>query len=166
MVRFFYRLCLLFYVLVRPWHTAEAQEINVIQDLSFGTFAIRENTMPHSITINPDGSTTYDPDIISNVDANRGEYQFTDLPANVTFFVGLSFSNPPSEGGLMIDNQTPLSDGGGPQFTITTLIGEDLSTDNNGDGTLYVGGTLTTSGTGATYNSGSYTGQFDVTLFY
>lgn len=140
--------------------------MNEIQELDFGEFALRNNTAPHTITVAPDNSTVYDPDIISNIDAQRGEYEFSNLPPNVIFYVGISVPNPPTEGGLILDNPSNLTHGGGESFTLGNLTANDLVTDGAGDGTLYIGATLTTSGNSNTYADGNYNGSFDLTLYY
>lgn len=137
-----------------------------IQELDFGEFAIRNNAAPHTITVAIDNSTVYDPDIISNIDAQRGEYEFRNLPPNVIFYVGIAVPNPPTEGGLILDNPNNLTHGGGESFALGNFTANDLSTDGAGNGTLYVGATLTTSGNGNTYADGNFNGSFDLTLYY
>lgn len=152
-------------LLLVPALDGQAQEMSTIQPLSFGNLAVRQNTVPQSVRIEPDGSVSYDADIISRIDGQRGEYLFTNLPPNVVFQVGVTVPNPPSEGGLTLTNPSPVSHGG-QSFTLSDLRAQDLTTDGNGDGTLYLGATLTTSGTGTMYASGHYQGDFELTLLY
>lgn len=156
-------------LLLLPCPPSAAQDVTEIQPLSFGGIALRDNDIPHSIILPYDGSpASYDAEIIDNPGAppTRGEYEFTGLPPNVTFYVGISLSNPPTDGGLIIDNSTGATMGGSETFTIDSFTANDLSTDGAGNGTLYIGATLTTSGNGLMYDDGLHTGTFDVTLFY
>ncbi len=165
MKHFFYILAL-FCTLDLRGSPALAQDMTEVQALSFGEFATRNNSAQHTITVATDNSTVYDPDIISNIDAQRGEYSFTGLPANVIFYVGVAVPNPPTEGGLILDNSTGLDKTGSESFTLDNFTANDLSTDGAGSGTLYIGARLTTSGNSNPYDSGVYSGTFDLTLYY
>lgn len=146
-----------------------AQDINEVQQLSFGTFAILDNSAAHTIVVDPDNSVAYDPDLIPGTPANRGEYVFTGLPANTTFTLGVTIANPPTDGGVTLDNQTALSTGGGQNFTVSNFainVANEMITDNNGDATLHIGATLSTSGNGGFYNDGVFNGTYDITLYW
>ena len=78
---------------------AAAQVMTQVQALNFGTFAILDNAAPHTITIAPNNVASYDPSIVSGIEAERGHYTLTGLPANVTFYLGVSIPNPPKSHG-------------------------------------------------------------------
>lgn len=144
-----------------------AYTITETQKLSFGTFAPTRNDGAYSITVHPNGTVDYDPEIVYRTEGERGIYTFTDLPANVTFYISLGATpNPPTQGGITIDNSTGLTSGGNPPFIIDNFTASDLVTDSNGDGVLYIGATLTTNGSGINYTSGNYTGTADLILHY
>jgi hypothetical protein len=148
-------------------HSADAQEYTEVTALNFGTFGMRDNDNQYSIVLGYDNSVTYDPEIADNPDfpPQRGQYDFIDLPPNVTFYVGVSVPNPPVSGGLILDNSSGLTFGGGV-FTLENFTANDLTTDGNGDGTLYIGATLKTSGNGTMYSDGVYSGTYDLTLYF
>lgn len=148
--------------------SASAQTMTEVQPLSFGTFAILNNNAVQTITVAPNNSTVYDPDIIADVEAQRGHYLLEDLPANVTFYLGVSVSNPPNDGGLILDNASPIT-GGGQAFQLinfTVNTANEVVTDGNGDADFYIGATLITTGNGTTYPDGVYNGTYDITFFY
>ncbi len=148
---------------------AQAQTITEVQSLSFGTFGIGNNNGAWQIIVTPDNDTFADPQIAMGQDGRRGEYLFTGLPPNVSFFLGVDVPNPPSEGGIVLDMPTPAENGSNPVFNLTDVTIADggvMYSDGAGDATLYIGGTLQTSGTGEHYDSGTYNGQFNLTIYY
>jgi len=147
-------------------NAAFAYDITEIHHLDFGTFAITNNTAPHAMVVPYDGSpATYDPEIIPNTDPQRGEYALENLPPNVTFYVGVQVPNP-GDGGVTMDNPTAVSGSTGPGLTVSNFTASDVTTDNNGDATLYIGATLTTSGNGAMYATDTFNGSYDITFYY
>lgn len=148
--------------------SARAQDMVEVQSLDFGTFAIINNSAQQTITVQPNGVTAYDSDIVFDIEAERGHYTFTGLPPNVTFTLGISVSNPPTDGGLIIDNPTPVT-GGGEAFQLlnfTANTANELITDGGGNATLYIGATLRTSGNGGAYSDGVHSGTYDITFYY
>lgn len=145
-----------------------AQTMTQVRPLSFGTFAILNNSGAKTITVAPDNSTVYHPDIVADIPAQSGHYTLEEMPANVTFYLGISVSNPPGDGGLVLDNATSLT-GGAQPFTLTDFTvnaNNTVVTDGDGDADMYIGATLVTSGNGAAYTDGVYTGTYDITFFY
>lgn len=149
---------------------AHAQEITQNQALNFGTFAIADNNTVSSLVVTPDNDVFADPAFVVGVPAGqRGYYTLTGLPPNVSFFLGVQVPNPPSEGGIVLDDSTPASAGGGPVFTledITIANGGVLQSDAQGDAVLYIGGSLKTSGNGQRYTGGNYFGTYQLTIYY
>lgn len=146
-----------------------AQTITEIHELSFGTFAVRDNDSMAAIIVTPDNDTFADPQIAMAADGQRAEYVLSGLPPNVSFFLGVDVPVPPSEGGLIIDMPTPATGSSGPAFELSDLTIADggvMQSDGAGDATLYIGGTLRTSGTGQSYDGGNYNGQYGITIYY
>jgi hypothetical protein len=142
-----------------------AAEITEVQSIDFGTFALWDNAAPRTIVIQPDGTSVYSSGIVPDVRAKRGEYLLADLPPNMSFTLGVTVPNPPSDGGVTIDNSSGLSAAGGT-FTVTQFTTNALSTDGAGSAILYIGATLTSSATGMYYQDGPYTGTVELTFFY
>ncbi len=148
---------------------AYAQELNELRPLSFGIFGVQDNNAVAALTVTPDNDTFADPQFVMQQDGQRGEYTLTGLPPNVSFFLGVDVPNPPSEGGVTLTGQTPATRGGGPEFRLDGLTisnGGVLQSDGAGDATLYIGGSLYTSGTGERYDGGTYNGTYNITIYY
>lgn len=155
--------------LLFPVKSGLAQDMTEIQPLTFGRFAIVDNTAPRTIVVAPDNSVTYDPEIVPNIEAERGEYALSGFPPNVTLYLGVNIANPPSEGGVTLDNQTDVTAGGAQDFSLggfTINTANEVVTNATGDATLYIGGTLTTSGNGGAYINGIHNGQYDITFYW
>lgn len=149
---------------------AGAQTITEVHQLSFGEFAVRaNNTVPAALTVTPDNDTFGDYEFVVMAPGQRGEYLFTGFPPDVSFFLGVDLPNPPSEGGVVLDNATDASGGAGPVFTLTDLTIADggvMVSDSAGEATLYIGATLRNSGDGQRYNGGVYNGTYNITIYY
>lgn len=139
----------------------------MVDNLSFGTFAVADNSMPQALVVTTDNDTFADAGIVVAQNGQRGVYEFTGLPPNVTFYVGVDVPNPPSEGGIVFDDSIFLTNG--ESFTVDTFqlgSGGVLQTDAAGDATMTLGATLHTSGNGAAYSGGGYNGQVSFTIYY
>jgi hypothetical protein len=148
---------------------AQAQNISEVDALNFGTFGLQDNDTVAAITITPDNDTFADPQFVVSQQGQRGHYELTGFPADVTFYIGVDVPNPPSEGGIVLANQTDAANGGGPVFVLDSLSianGGVMQTDGAGDATLYIGGTLRTSGAGTAYDGGNYLGTYTITIHY
>lgn len=147
---------------------AAAQELAVIRHLDFGTFALIDNNTPYTILVKPDNDVVYDAAFLANIQAERGEYALTNFPPNITLYTGVDTVSvtPPFDGGVTLTDATDLTSGAGPVFTVADYTTNDPTTDNNGDAMLYIGATLSTSGTGQVYGSAVYTGSIDVTFYF
>ena len=152
-----------------PNAQAQAQTLSEIDRLHFGTFAIIDNNAQAAVTVTPDNDTFADSQIVIGENGQRGVYQLTDLPPNVNFFLGTDVPNPPSEGGLMLGNEEAASNGAGPDLRLSNLTignGGLMMSDNLGEATLYIGGTIQTTGNGQTYTGGNYVGSYTITIYY
>lgn len=136
---------------------ARAQEtLTVVEDLSFGTFGLRDNDNSHDVTVGIDNTPFYDTAIVDGpVPPQRGEYLLEGLPPNLAL-------------GVTIDDTTLSLDGSGdpPLFTMSDGQHNNPVTDGAGTAMLYVGATLSTSGTGVNYPSGHYEGGYDLTIVF
>lgn len=148
-----------------------AQTMTEIQRLDFGGFALRNNTSAHTIVIAPNNSVSYAAAFVPDgaTPAHRGEYSLTGMPPNMALTFGVTTTNNTDQGGTTLDNGVNLSKNGagaGPLFTVGSYTANSPSTNGSGSATLFIGGTLTTSGTGAFYTDGSYAGSVDITIYF
>lgn len=134
---------------------AQAQTVTQIQPLSFGTFATSNNNGNYTITVNPGNGSVYDPRIIAETQAQRGEYLLQGQDPNRALDITVT------------NGSMTLNDFGvGDTISITNYTNNSPSTDGAGDATIYIGATLTTNGSGTQYPSGSYADNIDITVNY
>jgi hypothetical protein len=137
---------------------AHAQErYQRTQDLTFGRFAITNNSAQHDLTIDPNGNVTADPAYVLTAPPTYSgaiilDQLLSSVPMSVTF----------TDGTMSVNGS-----GIPPLFLVTdfTTNGPFVTTPA---GTLNVlfGATLRSSGTGDVYENGPYTGSFDITFDY
>ena len=129
--------------------------------LSFGIFAITKNDTTYDLDISEDNNVTQDSAYVLSLPIpERGEMFLEGLPAE-------------TEVTITFDDGT-LTRGGGPPtpaFTITDFVTNQptplaFETDINGELTFFYGATLRTSGTSQAYQSGNYTGNFNMTISF
>lgn len=137
-----------------------------VQPLSFGEMGIRDNNLTHTITVAPDNSVSYSDHITPDTQAQRGEYLLTGFPPNMTLHADVTFVTYPFDGGVTIDEETQLVLGGNPEFTVNGFTTNEPTTDGAGNATLYIGATLTLSGSGVEYGDGTYNGAVDLTFYF
>lgn len=157
-----------FFVTAAPME-AVAQTLSEVERLHFGTFVVRNNMSTSSITVTPDNDTIVAGQIVLGENGRRGEYMLTGLPPNVPFYLGVDMPNPPAEGGIVLGNPEPASAGAGADFVLNAMTignGGVMLSDSMGDATVYIGGTLNTTGTGQGYTGGSYIGSYTITIHY
>jgi hypothetical protein len=134
-----------------PWSSAYAQTITRVQPLSFGTFALKNNSAVHTLRVSRTNVVTSDPAFIVIVAPTRGEYNLAGFPASTAFTVSI-----PDE-----------SFGAGATFTLDQFTpGVGLSFDSAGEANLRFGATLSTSGSGTMYTEGANDGTIDITINY
>ena len=119
--------------------------ITEVQPLSFGTFAMRNNDAAYNYLVLPNGTTSINPNYLPFVDGQRGEFDLTSFPPNTNLMIGITF--------------TDLESGhGGEDFTVSTpqILPGTTTTDGAGSLTIFVGATMTSSGTSTTYFNGTF----------
>lgn len=124
---------------------AYAQELTQIDALSFGRLAVRNNAGPRAITVDPNNNVVSSPFIISDIEPTRGEYLLENQDPNELLDIDISNGN------------LTLNDTGVGNFmTVDSFTNNNPTTDAGGNATIYIGATLTTSGNGSGYTSGSF----------
>ncbi len=133
-----------------------AETITEITKLSFGAFGLSKNDSIRTITVLPDNSFTQDVGIIIGRDPQRGEYLLENFsPGDI---IDVNIGNP-----QQLIPQTTSS----PSLIINNFTTNGpLTVAPDGKATLYIGGTLTTSGGPAHYTSDQYQGSFELTLSF
>ena len=137
---------------------AQAQaDIFFEQELSFGRFALSDNTAVHQLTISPSGASSYSPAFKPILEGRQAVIRVTDFPP----FSPVSIDIPDT-------TLTRNNSGVGNSFSITnfTFSPEDLVTDNNGEIVFELGATISTSGNGQMYTDDDYAGEMNVTVNY
>lgn len=148
--------CLAVLVLSFPSFAIAAETMTVQQDLSFGTFSLRDNDAQHTLIISAaDNSYTPDAAFVVGIAPHRGEYLLEG------FTPGTEIDVTVADGGLT------LNGGGGTQVFATvdyTVSPSPVIADGSGNATVYVGATLRTLGDSITYADGSYEDDLDITF--
>ena len=131
---------------------------SVVNKLSFGTVAILNNSTPSEITIHLNNQYTITNHIRVLRPGQRGEYLLSAYPPYTQLFVSANITF----------TQTASTVGSSEQFTLTSLTtAPSVTTDAAGTATIYVGGTLQTSGSGAgQYFDTDYSVSFDISINY
>lgn len=134
--------------------SAIAQTLTEDQVLSFGTFALKNNSAAHAFIVHRDGSTTADPEYIEILPAQEAIFSVTGCPPNTNVTINIDNASMTLGGG-----------GAGEAFTVDTYTLPPVTqTDGAGNLTFDVGATMTSSGTGTMYTDGGHSDQFDVTI--
>lgn len=122
--------------------------VTVIQALSFGEFVVKRNDAQYDITVNADGSYTYDSGAyIEIVAPQRGVYDIDGMAAN-TAIASVSVT------------QTSALSGGSDIFQMVNFQEiHPATTDSSGVARIRIGATARSSGSGITYTDATYTGD-------
>lgn len=134
---------------------AAADSLHIVRNLTFGEFATRDNDSPHTIIIDPSNNATYDPALLTINPAERGEFLLEGFPANTALTISVPDTNLTLNGG-----------GAGIRFTINSFTHNNPVTNASGEATLYLGATLTTTGSGQHYGTGNYSEGIEITIDY
>lgn len=128
--------------------------VNITQPLSFGEFALRNNTARRQMRITAQDVFTKNAAFITLVRPQRAIVEVSGFPANTNLIVNVTFNS--------------LSSGVGDLFTIDnpTLFPNTLRTNGSGNLTFYVGARLRTSGTGSVYPNNTYSGLMNISVNY
>ncbi len=150
--RLFY-FSLLFLVGLTPSRALYAAS-SEIQPLDFGTIAITSNAAVSTITYPYSGAP---PSINGNIvflsRGHRGIYQLSAFPSYTPLIINV-VGDSLTAGGL--GSSEPLS--------LSAFSYPTLTTDANGEALLYLGATLSTSGSGAPYIDAPYLGNITITI--
>lgn len=144
-------------LIVTPVRFAVAA-FSTIHDLSFGTVAVLNNTSSSEITITLNNQYSVTNHLRVLRPGHRGEYLLSAYPPYTQLFVSANITL----------TQTASSAGSSEQFTLTSLTtAPSVTTDAAGIATIFVGGTLRTSGSGSgQYFDTSYSVNFDISINY
>ncbi|TPE54518.1 DUF4402 domain-containing protein [Maribrevibacterium harenarium] len=116
-------------------------DITEVTPLSFGTIAVTRNQSVEYVAIDYNGNVSRSSGIHVISAPQVGEYTLSNYPANQLVFLSAT-SVQATSNSVMISPE---------QFRLTaTSIPNSLTTDGSGNGSFYVGGTLSTSGSGST----------------
>ncbi len=129
--------------------------VTVDQALSFGTFLVMKNDAQYDITVNADGSSTYDAGAFVEIVApQRGIYLFDGLDSSRAIV-----SVDVTQGSPMI--------GGGSFFQLVNFQEIHPPTTNGvGEAQIFIGATARSSGNGTPYSDQTYLGTVDITINY
>lgn len=127
--------------------------------LSFGQVVIVDNSVVSTVTIDlSDGKTRTTKKMLVLVPGHLGEFTLLSFQPYTEVDISVSF--------LSAESASVV--GSAEQFTLTNLTTEPKVTiDEHGIATIYVGGTLSTSGNGNNgYTNTSYLGSFNLVISY
>ena len=138
-------------------NSANSASLTTELDLSFGTFAVINNTTTSDIRITMAGSTIPTNHIAILNPGHIGEYTLHDDFAFTEIFTTVN----------IVSSETTSSLPSSAQLTLVAVETEfSVTTDASGDATIIVGGTLRTSGDGATYTNTTYSAVINFDISY
>lgn len=132
-----------------------ADSLHIVRNLTFGEFATRDNDSPHTILVDASNNATYDPALLQITPAERGEFLLETFPPSTPLSISIPDTNLTLNGG-----------GAGIHFTVSNFTHNNPVTDPSGDATLYLGATLTTTGSTQHYGTGNYSEGIEITINY
>lgn len=123
------------------------------RSLDFGKFAMRNNDAQHSIVMQPNGTQTNPPAIVSFFNGTSAIFSFTGFPPSTALLIS-------------IPDTVVSPSGAGEVFDLInfTWTPDPPTTNASGDLTLNVGATLRTSGNSVLYEDSNYTGTYSMTF--
>ena len=125
-----------------------------ITPLWFGRFVIADNSTVSTLTIRHDGRNPIARNRIHPIEfGTAGEYQLFNFPAYTPLAITITGNNLSTAG--------PTE-----EFTIGDFTFDDVTTDADGQATLVVGATLSTSGNGTNYVSAEYSAIYNIVINY
>lgn len=136
---------------------AGAASVEALEPLDFGIIAVLENNIVRQYQIRPSGRLEVDDAIIIVSGGSPAVFRLSDFPPNTS----ISVSAPDTS---LTRNGAGLSE----VLEVTDYAANSLITDELGQGLLYVGATMNTSGSTSLYGDGPYLpfSTRDVTLEY
>ena len=135
-----------------------AETIVEISPLDFGTIAIKDNSAPYTHRVRYTGQILNDPEIIIVSPGSPAEYLITGLPPST--LITISVTSPTGV------TTSPAAGASNEQFTISNFdYLPSVTSDATGEYTLFVGATITTSGTN-TYEDTLYVTTMTINISY
>lgn len=153
----FLRALLLATALLPAAAAAQDGRYRVDQELSFGRFGITHNNAQHEITVDINGNYTADPGFVMT----------TPYPTNAELFLDMLTPSVPLF--VDLDNSTLSVNGSGNPpllYLLNFTTNGPFVTTPGGTLTVLIGATLRSSGDNDPYQSGPYTGTFNITFDY
>lgn len=140
-------------MLILPVSGALAQTaLSESQPLTFGTWAVTNNSSSHSITVETNGSYTHSPDLLMITPPQEGVYQITGLPSEAAI------------NSVTVTMTQALEFGGSEDFTMDDFDTIAPNADINGETVITLGATAYTSGNSNPYSDGSYSGELSIQI--
>lgn len=136
-------------------NAGRAQIVQQLELFSFGTIAIRTNAAKERLVLNLDGSFSATRNILVVEAPRRAEFLISGLQPSTS----LSLSIAPIQ--LSEDGH-----GTGKTFNVGFVYLSDISSDPTGSVTVFIGGTLETSGDGTAYSDLQYGGTASLIVNY
>ena len=134
---------------------AEVTEISI---LDFGKIVISSNNAASQAIVNRNGGAQYVGNIFPVSPPHRAEFALTNFPPNTTIFISATSIQATSNSEVASNEQFKLDNIDTPSSIVTN---------SNGSATLYVGGTLQTSGSGSNaYTNTNYSLKYRLDLNY
>ncbi len=134
---------------------AVAQIISLQQPFTFGTIALRSNAAKERLALNLNGTYSTTSNLLVIAGPQRAEFLATGFQPSTA----MSLSILPIQ--LSEDGQ-----GTGKKFNVGFVYAADISTDPTGSATIFIGGTLETSGDGIPYDDRQYAGTASLIVNY
>lgn len=133
-------------------------EVTEVSKLDFGKIVLADNNLPYQVIVNRDGESQYIGNIFPISQPERAEFYLTNFPINTIIFITATNIQATS-------NSKTFSN---EQFTLENIdIPKSIVTDPNGTATLYVGGTLQSSGSGSNgYSNTDYSLKYQLEITY
>ncbi|WP_405128076.1 DUF4402 domain-containing protein [Pseudoalteromonas sp. PB2-1] len=145
--------CLLSALLLSAGSVAQ-QTITELEPLSFGLLAITDNSSVSSVTVLPSNTSASSNSIYVVKQGRAAELLFEGYGARIQVTISDNVNNQPLSN--LHNNQ---------RFYLNRLIyNPTLVTDSYGSAVLKVGGQISTSGDGSTYNDGYYDATVSLTV--
>lgn len=144
-------------LLLMIWEQAMG-DITEISPMDFGTVVIASNSTPETIVLGYTGSVGYSAGIYPVSPPSVAEFRLSNYPANQLLFISANSIQANSNSDIYSTEQFTL-----PHVDVPSV----LTTDGSGTVTLYVGGTLQTSGSGSSsFIDTRYRINYQVTVNY
>ena len=128
----------------------------VIDTLSFGTIAVLDNSSTSEITVTSTNNISCTNHIRILIPGHRGEFLLTSYPTYTPVFTTATV--------LVAETSSPAPTSA--QFTLVNLeTASSVTTDGTGFASVYVGGTIQTSGNASSqYFDSDYTATYELTF--